>query len=401
MSATDLAATTGVAPTDRRARPRHHPWLGGLLVKEGLINETQLERALALQHEQEPRPLLGQVLLDQKLVTPHELNAVLGKYQRKHLLGDVLIETKAVTPAQLDTALAIQRKTDRALGDALIHLGLITERQLKHALAIQLRILFVDLDQHATEPSLRSVLSESYARHHRVLPIAMDDDRIVLAMDDPTDLESIAEVRACAGRRIDVVAATADALERAFARLYGEPEDARPPVGSSASAETERPGATAPAQAMPVAYAPKAAAGVQNEAEPPPPRKGGDRARSGVAIDAIRARMDSLRQLARGWERSIDAVEALVHERREGRAEIDRLAGELREERAARARATEALDAKAQALTRLETAHAAALRERDALGHALADLQERQDALLRDREFAIDHLTAVLRQLRS
>jgi hypothetical protein len=43
--------------------------------------------------------LLGQVLLDQKLVTPQELNAALGKYQRKHLLGDVLIETKAVTPA--------------------------------------------------------------------------------------------------------------------------------------------------------------------------------------------------------------------------------------------------------------------------------------------------------------
>ena len=243
MNTIDMSTAAGAASPVQRARLRHHPLLGGLLVKEGLINETQLERALALQHEVEPRPLLGQVLLDQKLITPHELNAVLSKYQRKHLLGDVLIETKAVTPAQLDAALAAQRKTDRALGDALIQLGFITERQLKQALAIQLRIPFVNLDEHALEPSLRSVLSESYARHHRVLPIAKDDDRIVLAMDDPTDLEIIAEVRSCTGQRIDVVTATAEAMEHAFSRLYGVPGDARPSVGPSAGVETEEPAA--------------------------------------------------------------------------------------------------------------------------------------------------------------
>ncbi len=400
MNTVDMSTAAGAASPVQRARLRHHPLLGGLLVKEGLINETQLERALALQHEVEPRPLLGQVLLDQKLVTPHELNAVLSKYQRKHLLGDVLIETKAVTPAQLDAALAAQRKTDRALGDALIQLGFITERQLKQALAIQLRISFVNLDEHALEPSLRSVLSESYARHHRVLPIAKDDDRIVLAMDDPTDLEIIAEVRSCTGQRIDVVTAMAEAMEHAFSRLYGVPGDARPSVGPSAGVETEEPPAAVTAHTILPSAASKVTASLPEGADLAP-RKGSDQSRSVAAIDAIRGRMDSLRQLARGWERSVDAVEALFHDRRDGRAEIERLSGELREGQAALARATEALDAKAQALVRLEAAHADALREAEGLRRALADLQERHDALLRDRAFAIDHLTAVLRQLRS
>ena len=52
---------------------------------------------LTLQQEMAPRPLLGQLLLDEKLVTSHELNTLLGKYQRMHLLGDVLVETKAIT----------------------------------------------------------------------------------------------------------------------------------------------------------------------------------------------------------------------------------------------------------------------------------------------------------------
>ena len=73
-------------------RPRRHPFLGGLLVKDRLINEAQLERALALQEQAEPRPLLGQLLVDQKLLTPHELKVVLAKYRREHLLGDILVE---------------------------------------------------------------------------------------------------------------------------------------------------------------------------------------------------------------------------------------------------------------------------------------------------------------------
>jgi hypothetical protein len=41
------------------------------------------------------------------------------------------------------------------------------------------------------------------------------------------------------------------------------------------------------------------------------------------------------------------------------------------------------------------------LRERDALDRALAALRERHDTLLRDREFAIDRVTALLRELRA
>src|SRR5215468_8258999 len=130
MNINETAASAGVPVPVLRARPRRHPLFGGLLIREGLINQAQLDKALALQQETEPRPLLGQMLLGQKLVTPHELNAALAKYQRTHLLGDLLIEAKAITPAQLERALAIQRRSHGPLGDTLIQLGLITERSL-------------------------------------------------------------------------------------------------------------------------------------------------------------------------------------------------------------------------------------------------------------------------------
>ena len=398
MNVAELSATRGVPTIVHGARPRHHPFLGGLLVKDRLINQTQLERVLALQQQTEPRPLLGQMLVDQKLITPHELNAVLGKYRREHLLGDILVETNLLTSAQLETALASQRRTGAPLGETLVELGYITERQLKHALSIQLRIVFVDLDHRSIDPGLTAVISERYARHHRAIPIAKADGRIVLAMDDPTDADVVAEVRSCTGYEIDVATATADALERALARLYGQREHPVP-VHPSMVGRVGGAGQDAMERMLPAALAPEQGASVRigrGTAD----RGGGERERPGTAVDVVRAKMETIRQVARNWERRIDAVEALLRERLERRSEIERLTGDLQENRAALARTSQELDAKTQVLARLEVTHAVLLRDKEALGRSLRDLQERHDALLQDRQFAIDRVGAALRRLR-
>ena len=400
MDTAELSATGRAQAAAHGARPRRHPFLGGLLVKDRLINQSQLERALALQQQIEPRPLLGQVLVDEKLITPHELNLALGKYGREHLLGDILVETNLITSGQLEAALASQRRTGTPLGETLMELGYITERQLKHALSIQLRIVFVDLDQRSIDPGLAAVISERYARHRRAIPVAKADGRIVLAMDDPTDTEVVAEVRSCTGYRIDVATATADALERALCRLYGERED----LGSAprpAVARYEGTGQDAMEQILPAARAPEQGTSAPAARDTVRPSGGGQRVKpAGIALDVIRGKMEAIRQLAWSWESRADAVEALLRERAEQRAEIQRLTGDLRESRAALARTGQELDATIRALASLSIAHEASLREREALGRSLSDLQQRHDALVQDREFAIERVAAALRRLR-
>ena len=397
MGTAELSATRRASTAAHGARPRRHPFLGGLLVKDRLINQTQLEQVLALQQRIEPRPLLGQMLVDQKLITPHELNVVLGKYRREHLLGDILVETNLITSGQLETALASQRRTGTPLGETLIELGYITERQLKNALSIQLRIAFVDLDQRSIDPGLAAVISERYARHRRAIPVAKADDRIVLAMDDPTDVEVVAEVSSCTGCRIDVATATADALERALCRLYGD----RGHLGIRSSAHAcegrraGRDGAVACRWPAPPSKTRAPASDAM-----PIRQSVGERARPGFALDVIRAKMEAIRQLAWSWESRADAVEALLRERVERRAEIERLTGDLRESRAALARTGQELDAKIRALARLSIAHEALLRDREALDRSLSELQERHDALLQDRLFAVERVEAALHRLR-
>ncbi len=365
-------------PTAPSSRPRRHPFLGGLLVKDRLINQAQLERVLAIQEQAEPRPLLGQLLVEQKLLTPHELNVVLAKYRREHLLGDILVETNLVTSAQLETALATQRRTGVPLGETLIELGYITERQLKHALSVQLRIAFVDLDHRSIDPGLAGLISERYARRHRVIPIAKTDDRVIVAMDDPTDNDVLTELRACTGLPVESVATTSDVMARALGRLYGQPRDMGSREGNAVTT-----------------------VGGEPLSQVAPPARPPDQVAAASAGDDLRATGDPLRARTSNWQRRMDTVETLLHEREERRSEVGRLLGELREGHAAITRARRELEVKASALARLEQAHDALLRRNQALERSLAQLEERQATLLRDREQMLQRVESVLRRLTS
>jgi hypothetical protein len=367
------------SPTAHSSRPRRHPFLGGLLVKDRLINEAQLERVLALQQEAEPRPLLGQLLVDQKLLTPRELNLVLAKYRREHLLGDILVETNLVTSAQLETALATQRRrTGSPLGAILIELGYITERQLKQALGLQLRIAFVDLDRRSIDPGLAGLISERYARRHRVIPIAKTDDRIVVAMEDPTDSDVLTELRACTGLPVESVATTSDVMARALGRLYAQPRDAgaREIVGSATVATDPAP-------------------------QPAPATQPLDRVPAASDREDLQSPLDPLWERTSDWQRRVAAVGTMLHEREERRGEVSRLLAELRESHTALTRARQDLEAKASAMARLEQVHEELLRRNQALERSLAQLAEQQAALLRDRELMLECVESALRRLRS
>ena len=221
MDTGELNRSRETTPHSGRMISSRKRLLGDLLIKEGLITKAQLQEALRLQKELETYQPIGQILVNQQVLTQKQVNFILEKYHKKYRLGDLLVEIEAITEDQLEIALDHQRKTDLRLGEVLLQLNLLTERELVQALCAQLNVTFIDLDGCVIDPSLSGLIYESYARHHRLIPIAIEK-RLTLAMDDPADLEVIDELRASTGCRIDVVTSTRAAFDRAFSRLYGD-----------------------------------------------------------------------------------------------------------------------------------------------------------------------------------
>ena len=203
----------------------HGALIGELLVKEGLITPSQLETALEMQRElkEEEWVPLGHILVSNKLITRTQLVGVLLRHRKRLALGEIFVKMGALSQEQLDTALEERSRTGRRLGETILDLEYATEETLRRALCLQLHIKFLDLDNVALDTSLSTLVNETYAQKHLVVPVARKGSSLVVAMDDPTNTVVIHDMQTSTGLAIEVTTATTAGVRRALRRLYGSP----------------------------------------------------------------------------------------------------------------------------------------------------------------------------------
>jgi type IV pilus assembly protein PilB len=152
-------------------------------------------------------------------------------------LGALLVQANLLTQAQLDRALAEQTQTQRSLGRILIDDGLVTEGDLVAMLSRQIGLEFVDLADQQVDPSAAGLISASLARRYQALPLGWDEDRLVLAMADPSNVFAIDDIRTITKRELKVVVGTSAAILEAidkYHRMDGEAEN----ISAQAASET-------------------------------------------------------------------------------------------------------------------------------------------------------------------
>jgi len=142
-------------------------------------------------------------------------------------LGQILIEQGLLTEDQLEAALAEQQHVPKSLGRILIDLRLIREIDLVRALAHQIGLEFVDLSEYPIDPTVASLIPESVAKRYRAMPIGERDDRLLVAMSDPANVYALDDIRTITGREVQPLVATAQDISNAinkYAHMSGAVE---------------------------------------------------------------------------------------------------------------------------------------------------------------------------------
>jgi len=137
-------------------------------------------------------------------------------------LGDILVDHGHITEAQLQAALASQGSERGMLGAILLRRGLVTLPQLGEALAEQFEVPFREIVPTAINPQVARLLPEQFARDRSIVPIEIEDGRVVLAMVAPDDIESISETELITGYWVDPVVAVEHQVQAALDRGYDD-----------------------------------------------------------------------------------------------------------------------------------------------------------------------------------
>ena len=138
-------------------------------------------------------------------------------------LGDILIESGLLTPEKLEEALAEQSTNKgKRLGDILVDMGILTDIQIMKALEYQSRIPYVDFSEIKIDPTAPGLISEDLAKKHVLIPIAFENNQLVVVMNDPLDFIAIDEIRYLAGKEVLPKISTKKQIMAAIEANYGK-----------------------------------------------------------------------------------------------------------------------------------------------------------------------------------
>jgi len=116
--------------------------------------------------------------------------------KRRVRIGELLLEQQLITEEQLKSALAEQKRSGLKLGRVLTDLGFVSDQALHEALAKHLQIPFVDVRHLQLTPATVRLLPEVHARRFRALVLKSDTQGLTVGMTDPTDLLAYDELAA-------------------------------------------------------------------------------------------------------------------------------------------------------------------------------------------------------------
>lgn len=160
-----------------------------------------------------------------------DLKALLQVHKRMSdmRLGEVLLEERLITGQQLQTALDAQkeyrRTGNRHLGQILVKSGLVTPDQLNIALAKKLAIPYVRIEDFMVDSKLLSLISAELATQHKVIPLAIINNSLVVAMVNPLDQTALDALRFNAKMNIESVMTSIDELDAALGKHYANHEE--------------------------------------------------------------------------------------------------------------------------------------------------------------------------------
>ena len=137
-------------------------------------------------------------------------------------LGDLLLEANLIDEVQLQIALEEQKNRGTRFGSTLVALHFIDENVLTAFLARQLNMPCVSFNNIEVSPAVLRKIPRGLAVRYHAMPVRADGDRLLVALCDPMDLETIESLEAHTGMVVSPMVAPQSSIEEAIARFYPE-----------------------------------------------------------------------------------------------------------------------------------------------------------------------------------
>jgi type IV pilus assembly protein PilB len=139
-------------------------------------------------------------------------------------LGEILIKESLITQDQLTKALEFQRSNGGKLGSCLTKMGFITDDDITGVLSRQYGVPSINLKYYEIDPTVIKLIPQDTATRYQVIPLSRVGSVLTIAMTDPTNVFAMDDIKFMTGFNVEPVVASESAIGEAIVRFYGGSE---------------------------------------------------------------------------------------------------------------------------------------------------------------------------------
>jgi type IV pilus assembly protein PilB len=136
-------------------------------------------------------------------------------------LGEILLKESLITQDQLDKALEFQRSNGGKLGSCLTKMGYITDDDITGVLSRQYGVPSINLKYYEIDPNVIKLIPQDTALRYQVVPLSRVGSVLTIAMTDPTNVFAMDDIKFMTGFNVEPVVASESAIGEAIGRFYG------------------------------------------------------------------------------------------------------------------------------------------------------------------------------------
>ena len=139
----------------------------------------------------------------------------------RHLIWEILLSNGVITHEQLSDALRWQKShPDEDIGNILLSRGLINDAQFLSAYAQRLDVPLIEKDLVVKRPEVLKLVPESLARRYGIMPLDINNNKILIAISNPEDMSVIEDVKMSSRMDVSIVLASRENIDGAIDRYY-------------------------------------------------------------------------------------------------------------------------------------------------------------------------------------
>ena len=145
--------------------------------------------------------------------------------QNEDYILKVLQDVGLVTRKQVEGARSRLNGANNVV-DLLIKDGIVSESDVSRSLAAQAHMDWIDLSSMVVPPAIIKQIRAEDARRFKVIPVALGETGLVVAVSDPLDIDTIDSLSFLLQRELELVCTSPEKIREALIKYYGTADQA-------------------------------------------------------------------------------------------------------------------------------------------------------------------------------